>query len=109
MVVFGFLSSSQVFAEDLSMMQKMFKPLIEIECNSELKTSKAWKTAAMFMSSDQQSKIKSNVCGCVSEQALKNVSAKELLLASVSDTAKHKLVSDVVLNSMKGCASQAFK
>ncbi|CAB1214083.1 hypothetical protein [Acinetobacter bouvetii] len=102
--------SVSVFATDknFSLTQKMLKPVIEQGCKSELNDSKVWQSAALFMSSERQATVQKQVCGCVSEHALQDISAKELAMASMSESAKNSLMKQAVMNSIKGCAQDAL-
>ena len=105
------IGSMSVFAtnQDHSLTQKMLKPVLEQSCKSELNDSKIWQSAALFMSSERQSSVQKQICGCVSDNALKDVSAKDLAMASFSEEAKNSLIKQAVLNSVKGCAQEALK
>lgn len=103
--------SVSVFATDKNstLTQKMLKPVIEQGCKSELNDSKVWQSAAFFMSSEQQTTVQKQICGCVGEHALQDISAKELAMASMSESAKNSLIKQAVVNSVKGCAQDALK
>ncbi|MGX5698224.1 hypothetical protein ACWKWF_01245 [Acinetobacter kookii] len=103
--------SVPVFATDKNstFTQKMLKPVIEQGCKSELNASKVWQSAALFMSSGQQTTAQKQICGCVGEHALQDISAKELAMASMSESAKNSLIKQAVINSVKGCAQDALK
>ncbi|MDK1683765.1 hypothetical protein ACBQ24_03040 [Acinetobacter terrestris] len=105
------VGSISVFATDKNstLTQKMLKPVVEQGCKSELNDSKIWKSAALFMSSERQSSVQKQICGCVSDHALNDVSVKELAMASVSEEAKNSLIKQAILNSIKGCAQEALK
>lgn len=105
------VGSVSVFATDKNstLTQKMLKPVVEQGCKSELNDSKIWQSAALFMSSERQSSVQKQICGCVSDNALKDVSAKDLAMASFSEEAKNSLIKQAVLNSVKGCAQEALK
>lgn len=91
-----------------SVAQKMLKPLIEKQCVDELQTSKVWQASSLLWSKAQQTKAQNRVCTCVGENALNDVSSKEVLMASVNEDVKNKLIRQAVLNSLKGCAQEAF-
>ena len=103
--------SVSVFASDKNptFTQKMLQPLIERGCKNELNDSKVWQSAAWFMSSEQQATVQKQICGCVGEHALQDISAKELAMASISESAKNSLIKQAVMNSVKGCAQDALK
>ena len=104
------IGSMSVFAtnQDHSLTQKMLKPVLEQSCKSELNDSKIWQSAAFFMSVERQTGLQKQICACVSDHALNNISAKDLALASVSESAKNSLIKQAVLNSVKGCAQEAL-
>ena len=105
------IGSVSVFATDKNstLTQKMLKPVIEQGCKSELNASKVWQSAALFMSSERQSTVQKQICGCVGEHALQDVSVKELAMASMSESAKNSLLKQAVVNSVKGCAQDALQ
>ena len=92
-----------------SLTQKMLKPLIEQKCGSELNANKIWQASSLFWSKSQQDHAQKKICGCVSENALNDVSNKELLMATVNESAKNKLIENAVINSIKGCAQEVLK
>ncbi|OAL81681.1 hypothetical protein AY606_02835 [Acinetobacter sp. SFB] len=100
-----------VFVTDKNstLMQKMLKPVVEQACKSELNDSKIWQSAALFMSSERQNSVQKQICGCVSENALNAVSAKDLVMASFNEEVKNSLIKQAVLNSVKGCVQDALK
>lgn len=114
-VLIGTLSCTLVFAstnqgeKGTTLTQKMLKPLIELQCQSELQQSKLWKASSLFMSETKQNHLQNSVCGCVSDHALDDISTKELVIASVNTSAKDKLIRQAVMNSLSGCAQQALK
>lgn len=104
------IGSVAVFAtnKNSTLTQKMLKPVVEQACKSELNDSKIWQSAALFMSVERQGSVQKQICGCVSDNALNDVSAKELVMASVNEAAKDSLIQQAVLNSVKGCAQAAL-
>ena len=88
---------------------KMLKPLIEQQCASELKASKIWQVSAFLWTATQQQHAQQKICGCVSENALNDVPAKQLVMATFNEAAKNKLIQQAVMNSLKGCAKEALK
>ncbi len=92
-----------------SIRKKMLKPIIEQQCQSELKASKVWQAASIFMDSSSQKHAQSKICECVGDSALNDVSNKDLLLASVDEETKNKVIHQAVMNSIKGCAKEILK
>ena len=86
-----------------SIAQKMLKPLIEQQCGRELEASKLWQVSSLLWSKAQQNSTQQKICGCVSENALNDMSNKEILMATVNETSKNQLIQHAVLNSLKEC------
>ncbi len=105
------IGSMSVFAtnQDHSLTQKMLKPLIEQQCGRELKANKIWQASSFFWSTSKQDHAQKKICGCVSENALNDVSNKALLMAMINESAKKELIQNAVMNSIKGCAQEALK
>lgn len=109
-VVFGMaLLSSMAASAQMSMTQKVLKPVIEYQCAAELKDSKLWKASTYFMQDTNKLKLQNEVCGCIGEHALENVPAKTLLQATINDEVKNQVVRQAMLNSLKGCLLAAKK
>lgn len=107
-MLMAFISTHSAHA-NVSITQKLLMPVVELKCKSELNDSKTWKVATFLMSSTKQEKLQKNICGCVSKHAMDDMTAKDVIKATISDEAKDKLVSEAVKNSLKGCATQFVK
>ena len=92
-----------------STVQRILKPVIELQCGNELKASKLWQASALFLSTEQQNHVQEKICGCVSENALNHVPTQDLLMATVNENAKNTLVQQALINSLKGCVQEALK
>ena len=106
------LSSCVIYAatssKTASLTQSMLKPFIEQQCSSELKASKLWRASALFLSTAQQSRTQTKVCECVGENAMNDISAKDLLMATVNESAKNELMHHAIMNSLTACAQQVL-
>ena len=107
-VLFG-LVFAFVLSQNDTLTQKMFKPVIEQACKNELNHSELWQSTALLMSSERQMIVQKQICGCIGENALNNVSAKDLVVASVNEAAKDRLIQHALLNSVKGCIQDGLK
>lgn len=107
---FAMLLSLQVMADQpQNLSQKLLKPIIAIQCASELEDSKLWKGAAFFMSAQQKKDNQKAICECVSEHAMDNMKATDLIKAALSESEKNKLVNQAVMNSIRGCVADVLK
>ncbi len=107
---FAMLLSLQVMADQpQNLSQKLLKPIIAIQCTSELEGSKLWKGAAFFMSAQQKKDNQKAICECVGEHAMDNMKATDLVKAALSESEKNKLVNQAVMNSIRGCVADVLK
>lgn len=88
--------------------QKMLKPVIAYQCQQELADSKVWRAASWLMTKQQKQANQDSICSCVSENAMNEMGAKDVAKALIDEEHKNKLVRKAVLNSLKGCMSQAM-
>lgn len=102
-------TSNQSDEQYKSVSQKVLKPVIAHQCQTELVQSKVWKASSLFLSADTQKQIKDQACECVSEHALDDVSTTTMLKATISKETKNELVRQAVLNSLSGCLQDTLK
>ncbi|MGO2278589.1 MULTISPECIES: hypothetical protein [unclassified Psychrobacter] len=81
----------------------VFKAAIDNQCRSEIEKQNAWRVASVAMTEAQQESVKTNVCGCVSEQAPQQVTIVELGNAAVDSQYRTQLVAQVVAKSIQSC------
>ncbi|MDE0491664.1 MAG: hypothetical protein ACPHUC_07685 [Psychrobacter celer] len=87
----------------------VFRAAIDNQCRSQIEKQNAWRIASVAMTETQQETIKSNVCGCVSEQAPQQVSLVELGNAAIDPSYRTQLVTRVVAKSLQSCYASFMK
>ena len=87
----------------------VFRAAIDNQCRSQIEKQNAWRIASVAMTETQQETIKSNVCGCVSEQAPQQVSFVELGNAAIDPSYRTQLVTRVVAKSLQSCYASFMK
>ncbi|MDN6275628.1 hypothetical protein [Psychrobacter sp.] len=83
----------------------VFTAAVDNQCRSQIENQNAWQIASAAMTEIQQENIKSNVCGCVSEQAPQEVTIIELGNAAIDSQYRTQLVTRVVAASFQSCYS----
>ncbi len=86
-----------------------FQMAVNTKCHTEIEKSKIWKTAKLVMTDNKQQQIKYNVCGCVSQKALADVTLDQLTIAAVDANARKALMVNSVTNSLTSCYGQVMK
>ena len=94
-------------ANDIGM--NVFKAAIDNQCRSQIEKQTAWRVASIAMTETQQEAVKSNVCGCVSEQAPQQVTIVELGNAAIDSNYRTQLVAKVVAKSLQSCYASFTK
>ncbi|MGP9636886.1 hypothetical protein [Psychrobacter sp. AOP3-A1-26] len=87
----------------------VFKSAIDNQCRSQIEKQNAWRVASVAMTETQQETVKSNVCGCVSEQAPQQVTIVELGNAAIDAQYRTQLVTRVVAKSLQSCYASFAK
>lgn len=87
----------------------VFKSAIDNQCRSQIEKQSAWRIASVAMTETQQESVKSNVCGCVSEQAPQQVTLVELGNAAIDSQYRTQLVAKVVAKSLQSCYASFTK
>lgn len=87
----------------------VFKSAIDNQCRSQIEKQSAWRIASVAMTDTQQETVKSNVCGCVSEQAPQQVTLVELGNAAIDSQYRTQLVAKVVAKSLQSCYASFTK
>lgn len=94
-------------ANDIGM--NVFKAAIDNQCRSQVEKQAAWRVASVAMTEGQEEALKGKVCGCVSEQAPKQVTIVELGNAAIDAEYRGKLVTKVVAKSLQTCYASFTK
>ena len=81
----------------------VLKSAIDTQCRSQIEKQNAWRIASVAMSDAQEEAIKTNVCGCVSEQAPQQVTLIEMGNAAIDPQYRTQLVTRVVAKSLQSC------
>ncbi|WLP93790.1 hypothetical protein [Psychrobacter sp. M13] len=87
----------------------VFKAAIDNQCRSQIEKQTAWRVASVAMTEAQQEAVKTNVCGCVSEQAPQQVTIVELGNAAIDSSYRTQLVTRVVAKSLQTCYASFTK
>ena len=91
------------FYNDLTITQKLLKPVVVYQCGIELEATRLWKVSTALLGEEKKNQLQTKICGCVGENALKDIPATTLLHAVVDEQVKKQVVQQGVLNTLKGC------
>ena len=85
------------------------KIAINAKCTTEINNQPAWQIVSRTMTAEQQQTVQSNVCGCVSDKALENITAVDLATAAIDPTARATIVSHAVTRTLNQCVAETLK
>ncbi len=102
-------TTANTITTGVSMGKVAFQMAVNTKCNTEIEKSKIWKTAKLVMTDSKQQQVKYNVCGCVSQKAVANVTLDQLTIAAVDANARKALMVNSVINSLTSCYGQVMK
>ncbi|MBF0658403.1 hypothetical protein IPZ60_06590 [Psychrobacter sp. NG25] len=102
-------SASTAMTTASSIGMNIFTSAIDTQCRSEIEKQNAWRVASVAMTDAQQETVKTNVCGCVSEQAPQQVTMIELGNAAIDSSYRTELVANVVAKSLQSCYTSLVK
>lgn len=97
------LFAAYLLRTDTGLTQKLLKPVVVYQCGVELESIRLWKVSTAWISPEKKNQLQSEICGCVGDNALKDIPATTLLHAMVDEQVKRKVVQQGVLNTLKGC------
>lgn len=87
----------------------LFQTAVKQKCQSEIKNNQYYKVASVIMTNEQQNKITDSVCGCVSEKAPQSMTMTELATAAIDSSARTRIVTKAVSNTLQACVSEFVK
>lgn len=84
----------------------IFKTAVDARCRSELNANQIYKTASLFMTSEQKTALENKACGCVSEKAPQSVTLTELGQAALDPAARTQIVGAAVAKTLNACVGE---
>lgn len=87
----------------------VFQTAVDQTCRAQLTNNQYYKLASVAMTEQQKAALQDNVCGCVSENAVNNVTIVDIATAATNATTRNQLVTQAVANTLQTCVSQVIK
>lgn len=85
------------------------KVAVQAKCVNEINNNTYWKTGSKILSATKKQELETEVCSCVGENATKNVTAADLVVAAMDKTSQATLVSKLVANTLNACVVDTLK
>ncbi|MBR6026147.1 MAG: hypothetical protein IK065_00915 [Neisseriaceae bacterium] len=88
-----------------SISQAVVKPLLENECKVQLNNRQEWRVVSMVLTNAKKLEIEQKVCGCVSEEGTKNMTA-ENTIGLVNPNTRTQTAATMAAQSIGGCVKR---
>lgn len=83
--------------------KSIFIQAVDNKCRSELNANSIYKTASVFLTSEQKSSLENKVCGCVAEEAPNSITLSEMGQAVIDSSARPQIVAKAVTHTLGTC------
>ncbi|XID75830.1 hypothetical protein ACF3NA_04670 [Alkanindiges sp. WGS2144] len=84
----------------------VFQTAVDQKCRTELNNRNEYKILTSVLTSEKKQDIENQVCGCVGEEAAKNVTMVELAQAAIDPQARAVLIANTVNNTLSTCITK---
>ena len=84
----------------------VFKVAVDQKCRTELNARREWKVLSAAVGADKKQELEDNICGCVSEESVNNVSLVEMGQAAIDPKARTTIISRAVASTLSTCISK---
>lgn len=85
--------------------QAVVKPLLENECKVQLNNRQEWKMVSLILSNEKKLEIEQKVCGCVSEEGVRNMTT-ENTIGLVNPNTRAQTAATMATQSIGGCVKR---
>lgn len=86
----------------------MLKTVIDGQCRTELNNRNEWRVIALAMSADKQREWEDKICGCVSEDALNQISVADMA-AMLDAGGRNQAVAKITARTVTSCFRRVYK
>lgn len=84
----------------------IFRTAVDQQCRVELNNRNEYKILTSVLTAEKKQDIENQVCGCVGEEAAKNVTLPELAQAAIDPTARATIITNTVSKTLSTCVSR---
>lgn len=84
----------------------IFGQMIDAQCRAQLNAQPFYQNVVAFIPVEQKTVLENKVCGCVSEESLKNVNLTDVIAAGFDKTAQTRVVTQALGKTLQVCATK---
>ena len=87
--------------------RELISSQIDQQCHSQLNARQEWQLASALMGAEIKQQWENKICGCVSEEAPKQMSGEEMLQV-LNPATRQQVVSNVAVKTVKACFARVL-
>lgn len=100
---------TQGTATATSLASTAIKVGVQAKCVNEINNNSYWKTGSRVLSATKKQELETEVCSCVGENATKNLTAADLVVAAMDRNSQATLVTKLVTSTLNACVVDTLK
>lgn len=100
----GTLSPSGTTANNIGM--AVFQTAIDQQCRVELNRRTEYKVLTSVLTAQKKQDVENQICGCVGQEAAKNVTVVDIAQAAIDPQARAVLIANTVNNTLSTCVAR---
>lgn len=84
----------------------IFSQMMDAQCRAQLNAQPIYQNVSAFITPDQKAVLENKVCGCVSEESLKNMNLTDVISAGLDKSAQTRVVTKALGKTLQTCATK---
>lgn len=84
----------------------IFSQMMDAQCRAQLNAQPIYQNVSAFITPDQKAVLENKVCGCVSEESLKNMNLTDVISAGFDKSAQTRVVTKALGKTLQTCATK---
>lgn len=84
----------------------VFQSAVDQKCRVELNNRTEYKVLTSVLTAEKKADVETQVCGCVGEEASKNVTMVELTQAAIDPNARTTIIANTVNKTLSTCVKK---
>lgn len=84
----------------------IFSQMMDAQCRAQLNAQPIYQNVSAFITPDQKAVLENKVCGCVSEESLKNMNLTDVISAGFDKSAQTRVITQALGKTLQVCATK---
>ncbi len=84
----------------------VFQTAVDQKCRVELNNRTEYKVLTSVLTTEKKADVENQICGCVGEEASKNITMVEITQAAIDPNARATIIANTVNNTLSTCVKR---